>query len=184
MPPPLAVLRGIDNTFTALTHVNDPFVSTRYRNSRDYLVDFLTPNRGSNEHQDKPAKMKALSGAGAQPIRHLDFLIHQTERSVLLHGGGVPVTVPRAERYAVHKLIVAVERIDQVKSGKDIQQAQVLIQVLAVKRPAELAAAWRTAWETGERWREKLDAGRQRLSVDAQGALASVIERKKPRRKA
>jgi hypothetical protein len=183
MPPPLAVLRGIDDTFTAVTHVNDPFVSTRYRNSRDYLVDFLTPNRGSNEHQDKPAKMKALSGAGAQPIRHLDFLIHQTERSVLLHGGGVPVTVPRAERYAVHKLIVAVERIDQVKSGKDIQQAQVLIEALAVKRPAELAAAWRTAWETGERWRDKLDAGRQRLSVHAQAALAGVLERKKPRRK-
>ena len=183
MPAPLTILRGVDATFKPVTHISDPFVSTRYRNSRDYLVDFLTPNRGSNEHQDKPATMKALAGAGAQPLRHLDFLIHQTERSVLLYAGGVPVTVPRAERFAVHKLIVAVERLDQAKSGKDVQQAELLIEALAIKRPAELAAAWRTAWETGERWREKLDAGRQRLSGDAQAALAGVLERKRPPRK-
>ena len=41
--------------------------------------------------QGKPAKMKALSGAGAEPRRHLDYLIYQPERSVLLHGGGVSV---------------------------------------------------------------------------------------------
>jgi len=39
----------------------------------------------------------------------------EPERSVLLHAGGVPVTIPRAERYAVHKLIVAVDRVNQAK---------------------------------------------------------------------
>lgn len=181
MPAPLVVLQAIDETFKPVSNINDPFVSTRYRNSRDYLVDFLTPNRGSSDHQSRPAKMKALAGAGAQPLRHLDFLIHQTERSVLLYGGGVPVTVPRAERYAVHKLIVAVDRIDQAKSAKDVQQADLLINALATKRPFELAAAWRTAWEAGNRWRQKLEAGQARLPPETQDVLSSVIERKRSR---
>lgn len=174
---PLDILRGVDPSFRQLPHINDPFVSTRYRNARDYAVDFLTPNRGADAHQGRPARMKALAGAGAQPLRHLDFLIHAPERSVLLYGGGIPVTVPRAERYAVHKLIVATERRDQAKSGKDVEQAAILIEALASKRPAELAASWTTAWTSGGRWREKLDAGRARLSAAAQEALAGVLTR-------
>jgi hypothetical protein len=168
---PLTILRGVDPTFRAIPHLKDPNVSTRYRNRMDYAVDFLTPNRGSADHQGRPARMKALGGAGAQPLRHLDFLLHQTERSVLLYGGGVPVTVPRAERYAVHKLIVAVERVEQAKAPKDILQAHTLIQALALRRPAELAQAWKTAWASGDQWRKKLDAGRQRLPMESQETL-------------
>ncbi len=182
MPAPLSVLHGVDPTFRKIQHINDPFISTRYRNKRDYAVDFLTPNRGSADHEGKPAKMKALAGTGAEPLRHLDFLIHQPERSVLLYGGGIPVTVPRAERYAVHKLIVAVERTNQAKSGKDIRQAQILIEALTVKRPAELAAAWHTAWKAGKRWREKLEAGHRRLPEDARQRLHAVLgQGRKPR---
>jgi len=177
MPAPLTVLQGIDGTFRLIPNINDPFVSSQYRNSKGYKVEFLTPNRGSSEHDGKPAKMKALAGSGAQPLRHLDFLIYQPERSVLLYGGGVPVTIPRAERYAVHKLIVAVERSDQVKSAKDLHQAATLIEVLAVKRPIELASAWQTAWNVGPRWRQKLDAARERLSAPTQKTLESVLER-------
>ena len=172
---PLDILRAVDPSFTEIPDINDPFVSTRYRNARDYAVDFLTPNRGSDRHQGKPARMKALAGTGAQPLRHLDFLIHKPERSVLLYGGGVPVTIPRAERYAVHKLIVATERRDQAKSGKDIEQASILIEALASRRPVELAAAWRAAWDVGGRWREKLEAGRARLAVAIQDSLVAVL---------
>jgi hypothetical protein len=172
---PLTILRGVDPTFRAVPDVNDPVVSTRYRNRMDYAVDFLTPNHGSARHQGRPVRMKALGGAGAQPLRHLDFLIHQTERSVLLFAGGVPVTVPRAERYAVHKLIVAVERVEQTKSPKDILQAHALIQALATRRPAELARAWKTAWETGDQWRRKLEAGRQRLPAESQETLDRLV---------
>jgi hypothetical protein len=177
MPAPLSVLRSVDETFKEVPNIDDPLVSVQYRNQTGYRVDFLTPNRGSDEHQGKPAKMKALAGSGAQPLRHLDFLIYQPERSVLLFGGGIPVTIPRAERYAVHKLMVAVERRDQAKSGKDLQQASTLIEVLAEKRPLELASAWQKAWQAGPRWREKLEAGLARLPINAQGAIANVIER-------
>ena len=92
-------------------------------------------------------------------------------------GGGVPVTVPRAEAYAVHKLIVAVDRINQAKSAKDIQQAQMLIEALAVKRPAELARSWNTAWSVGRQWRKKLESGRARLATDTQAMFAGVTKR-------
>jgi hypothetical protein len=109
MKPILEVIQEVDSTFTPVLSILDPFVSARYKNATGYFVDMLTPNRGSDEHQSKIARMKALSGSGAQPLRHLDFLIHEPEHSLLLYQGGVPVNVPRAERYAIHKLIVAVD---------------------------------------------------------------------------
>lgn len=175
IPDPLTILRGVDPTFRAVPNLKDPIVSTRYRNRMDYAVDFLTPNRGSADHQGRPARMKPLAGTGAQPLRHPDFLIHQTERSILLYGGGIPVTVPRAERYAVHKLIVAVERVEQTKSPKDILQAHTLIRALATRRPAELKLAWRTAWAAGDQWRKKLDAGRERLPAESQEILDRLL---------
>jgi hypothetical protein len=119
--------------------------------------------------------MKSLAGAGAQPLRHLEFLIHRPERSVMLMNGGIPVTVPRAERYAVHKVIVAVERRDQIKAQKDIVQAGTLIMATAKRRPLELGEAWTEAWNVGPRWREKLDAGRLRLAESERSELLRVI---------
>ena len=176
MPSPIDVLHSVDESFRKIPHVTDPFVSTRYRNQRDYAVDFLTPNRGSARHADKPARTRALAGTGAEPLRHLDFLIHDPERFVLLFAGGIPVTIPRAERFAVHKLIVAVERSNQAKSAKDIQQSRILIEALATRRPGELASAWRVASQSGRRWRKKLEAGRARLPEETQASLLATVE--------
>lgn len=74
-------------------------------------------------------------------------------------------------------MIVAVERRDTSKSDKDVAQADTLIQVLAEKRPLELAEAWQAAWNAGDRWREKLERGRARLSDEAQQALEAVAEK-------
>ena len=183
MPPVIEVLQSIDASFAQVPNINDPFVSVAYRNSLGYRVDMLTPNRGSEDHQGKPARMKALGGSGAQPLRHLDFLIHDPERSLLLAKGGIPVTIPRAERYAIHKLIVAAGRRDQVKSAKDLVQAATLIGALATRRPIELAGAWQAAWDSGPKWREKLEAGRARLSPDHDALLTQVIEKAKNSRK-
>jgi hypothetical protein len=166
LPPILQVLRGVDATFTELPNAGDPFITTSYRNRAMYRVDFLTPNRGSADLGARPVAMKALGGAAAQPLRHLDYLIHEPERSLLLTNGGVPVSLPRAERYAVHKLMVAAERRDQIKASKDIAQAAVLLTALAARRPVELTEAWAAAWSIGPRWRKKLIAGRARLPVE------------------
>lgn len=177
MPRILDVLTGVDETFKEVPNIDDPLVSTSYHNRARYKVDILTPNRGSDDHQGRPARMKALGGSGAQPLRHLDFLIYEPERSVLLFNGGVPVTIPRAERYAVHKLIVSAERRDQIKSAKDVTQAATLIQALGTRRPLELANAWQTAWDAGPRWKEKLESGRARLPKSAHEVVEDVLQR-------
>ena len=47
---------------------------------------------------------------------------------------------------------------------------------LCIKRPLELASAWQTAWGTGPRWREKLEAGREHLPEAARLALRDVMD--------
>jgi hypothetical protein len=177
MKPVLEVIQTVDESFAPVLSISDPFVSARYKNSAGYFVDMLTPNRGSDNHQGKIARMKALSGTGAQPLRHLDFLIHEPERSLLLFRGGIPVNVPRPERYAIHKLIVAIERGDQTKASKDIMQAETLIELLASQRPNELAEAFATAWQEGPRWRDKIDYGMARLAPRSQETLKTLIQR-------
>jgi hypothetical protein len=75
----------------------------------------------------------------------------------------------------VHKLIVAAERQNQAKARKDIMQAELLIVALSDQRPLELAEAWETAWNTGPRWREKLDRGRARLDAGTMATLERVL---------
>lgn len=174
--PPLTLLKGVDSTFSAVPTLNDPFVSSSYRNKGGYRVDFLTPNRGSERHQAQPARMRALANTGAQPLRHLDYLIHDPERSVLLHGGGVPVTVPRAERFAVHKLIVAAARENAAKSNKDVLQANSLIMALAAKRPIELGEAVIEARALGKSWAQKLDRGTARLPAITASVLRNAAD--------
>jgi hypothetical protein len=176
MPPILDVLRTVDPSFHPITDITDDVRSARYQTDGKYKVEFLTPNRGSDENQSRPAEMPALGGAAAQPLRHMDFLIYEPERSVVLFKGGIPVVVPAPQRYAVHKIIVAVERRgDPAKADKDIHQAGALIQALSVKRPLELAEAWSEAWHRGPRWRDKLRRGRARLPKETQDLLAAVV---------
>lgn len=103
MPDMLGVLRKVDPTFQEVGHIGHPTRATKYRNAEKLDVEFLVPNRGSDDHQGKPARMPALGGAGAEPMRFLDYLIHQPVRSVLLHKAGVALSVPAPDRYAVHK---------------------------------------------------------------------------------
>jgi hypothetical protein len=160
MPPILELLQTVDPTFVAIPSISRPYRATRYRTTdTGYLVEFLTPNRGSNDNQDNPAEMPA-----ALPMRYLDFLIRDPIRSVILHKGGIPVSVPSPERYAIHKLIVAVvRREDSAKSAKDIMQAEQIIQTCLARRSYALFEAWVEASERGPAWRANLKRGRERL---------------------
>src|SRR5579871_4740120 len=105
-PPMDEILNSVDATFRASAPAAASKNSTGYRNKAGYKIEFLTPNRGSDDRIGKPAKMPALGGVFAQPLRFLDFLIREPTRSVVLHEGGVLVNVLAPERFAVHKLIV------------------------------------------------------------------------------
>src|SRR3546814_18099830 len=130
LPSVLDSLRVVDPTSREVPHRADPKRTTQFENASRYKVEFLTPNRGSDDYVDHASPMPALGGASAQPLRFLDFLIHEPVRTVMLHRSGVPVTVPSPERYAVHKLIVASRRRSDAngaaKREKDVHQAGLL----------------------------------------------------------
>jgi len=181
LPPILDVLRQVDVSFQEVPHLADARQATAFRNRKGFLVEFLVPNTSKDEYQGKPAVMPALGGAAAQPLRFPDFLIHAPVRSVLLHGGGVSVRVPAPERYAIHKLIVAIRRRDdpagRLKADKDMAQAGNLIAALAPRHHHDLADAWNEAWLRGPKWREALTLGRARLPVQHQTTLDDVVRR-------
>jgi len=155
-PPVIDVLKHVDKTFRAVPHIRGRKV-TSYIAKGGLRVDFLTPNEGSDT--DVPQPLPAFQ-TDAEPLRFLDFLIHEPEPAVLLHEAGVYVIVPSPQRYAIHKLIVSRRRKeDAVKREKDIHQATALLEVLHEKRPYELKSTWGEAVQRGPAWRKLLGEG-------------------------
>jgi hypothetical protein len=137
-------------------------------------VDFLTPNEG--QETGKPQALPALQ-TDAQPLRFLDFLIHDPEPAVILHGAGIHVHVPAPARYAVHKLIVSRRRPEGLaKRDKDLQQADALFEVLGQKRPNELRLAWQEAYKRGPSWRELLNEGLAAVSGTGRDWVLKAID--------
>jgi hypothetical protein len=158
LPPILDVLRQVDPTFREIPRQADGRASTQFVSRDGFKVEFLTPNRGSDDQEGKPVQMPALGGAAAFPLRFLDFLIYQPIRAVMLHGAGVPVLIPSPERYAVHKLIVATRRTQDrdvtAKSAKDRLQARSIFEAMIGNRQnADFASAFIEAWDRGDHWK-------------------------------
>ena len=119
-----------------------------------------TPAFGEEGLRDLPAL-----GVQAQALHYLNYLIADPIPAAVAYRGGVLVQVPRPERFAIHKLIVADRRRaeDRMKSAKDRAQAAYLIEVLAEDRPDDLAEALEDARARGPRWRERSDASLSRM---------------------
>jgi hypothetical protein len=178
----LALLRTVDPTFREVPHPADGRHATAFVARSGYRVEFLTPSTGSSDHDGLPAPMQALGGVSAQPLRFLDYLIHEPVRAVLLHGAGVPVIVPAPERYAVHKLIVAARRRQDgdgtAKSAKDLRQASALIEALVeVRRADDLTEAYAEARGRGPAWREAIRRSLPRLEDATRAQLHDALER-------
>ncbi len=161
-PPILEILKGVNKTFRAVPHTNDGRKTTSYVAKGGLRVDFLTPNEGSDT--DRPQGLPAFQ-TDAQPLRFLDYLIHEPEPAAILYDAGIYVLVPAPARYAVHKLIVSRRRPEgTAKRDKDLQQAEALLSILAQKRPYELKSAWGEALQRGQKWRQLLLEGASQLS--------------------
>ncbi|MEE9381184.1 MAG: GSU2403 family nucleotidyltransferase fold protein [Hyphomonadaceae bacterium] len=119
-------------------------------------VEFLVPLM----RQDSDILKLEPLGVYAQALPFLNFLIADPIPAVALYRSGVLVQIPRPERYAVHKLIVASRRHSSsaLKAKKDLAQAEILFEVLSEDRPAELSNALTTSLETGPKWREAIAA--------------------------
>ena len=132
--------------------------SWRWRQTRgEALVEFLTPSFG--EHEDT-RPLPAL-GVHAQALHYLNYLLAEPIRAAVPYRNGILVQIPRPERFAIHKLIVADRRregADSLKAVKDRLQATFLIEARARDRPDDLREAYEDALARGPRWRERLQA--------------------------
>lgn len=180
LPPIIDILQAVDPTFRPVPHISGAAAASAFQTASGYRVEFLTSNRGSDDHIDQPARMPALGGASADPLRFLDFLIRDPVRTILLHKSGVPVTVADPARYAVHKLIVASRRrtdgLSALKREKDIRQAELLVEALQqTRRVSDLALVYNEAWERGERWQAAIRAGAAMLSDQNRDRLRACL---------
>lgn len=119
-------------------------------------LDFLTP---SFDEREGMRTLKTL-GVTAQSLHFLNYLIADPIPAVALYRSGVLVQIPRPERFAIHKLIVAQRRSgpNRAKARKDLAQARALIEALVEDRPGELARAYADAVANGPKWRAAVDA--------------------------
>jgi hypothetical protein len=173
-PPVLDVLKEVDKSFRPVPHVVDGRRVTSYAAKGGLRVDFLTPNEGGET--GKPQALPALQ-TDAQPLRFLDYLIHDPEPAVILHDTGIYVQVPSPARYAIHKLIVSRRRPEGLaKRDKDLQQAEALLEALVEKRPHDLKLSWQEAYERGRTWRQLLAEGLGHLRASARDLTLRAID--------
>lgn len=116
-----------------------PSTSFKVR-GRKLKVDLLVPTRGKPY---APVKVREL-GAYAMGLPYLEYLLKTTASSVLIGRDRiVPVTVPHAGWFCLHKLALYALRTgaDNPKREKDVFQAAVLAQALAHKNDFLLTEA-------------------------------------------
>ncbi len=175
MEPVLGVLESIDPSFKPVPSLKSKQAS-KFQNAKGFKVEFLVPNRGSDDYTSELTAMPALGGAAAEPLRYLDYVIQDPVRSTLMHEAGVPVIVPEPSRYAIHKLIVSANRNNREKSPKDLGQAAFLIKALGESGPDLLARSWFNAWKRGQAWREHLKTAHARLDSKSKDIIAGALK--------
>lgn len=158
---PLQTVLG-DFSFEPMPSVDHRKVWRWKQTRSDMLVEFLTPSFAENEEL-RP--LKAL-GVHAQSLHYLNYLLAEPIKAAVIYRNGVLVQIPRPERFAVHKLIVADRRregADSLKAVKDRLQATFLVKILAEDRPDDLRGAMDDARARGPRWRERISATLARI---------------------
>ena len=102
--------------------------------------------------------------------------------TLIARSGPIVVNLPRPQRYALHKLLVYGERLQnqRTKARKDVAQAAALIDYLLVHDAAEIAAMWIDVNARGPGWRKRLSQGFKMMTTlypdcDFQGRLASAL---------
>ena len=125
-------------------------------------IEFLTTvGRAGEGVVDLPAL-----GVSAMALRYMDYLVEDAIPAAAIYRSGILVRIPRPERFAMHKLIVADRRRGgetAEKARKDRRQAAVLIEALARQRPEDLADAYEDARGHGKRWGQRIDASLKQM---------------------
>jgi hypothetical protein len=107
----------------------------------------------------------------------MEFSMVDTLQAAVISTEGVAIAnIPKPDRFAIHKLIVSAERnaTGEVKSRKDVRQANVLIQFYLDHRPEELVETFKDAMARGPGWKRRLMQGLERLEVINGDAVAAL----------
>lgn len=166
---------GLTEVFDQLRFAPVPEIRTnkvwRWRQSDSQaLIEFLTPSF----NDDESLRDLAALGVSARALHHLNYLIAEPIDAAVVYREGVLVKIPRPERFAVHKLIVASRRLDgpdSLKARKDLMQAEILATILAEDRPADLTDAYDDAITRGPKWKTRIEQSLKRVP-----GIAKVIE--------
>jgi len=126
------------------------------------MIEFLKPSFDAEEGiRDLPAL-----GVKARALHHLNYLVSDPVHAVALYRDGILVQIPRPEKFAIHKLIVADRRRDgpaSFKAEKDRQQAAFIIETIAEDRPSDIRDAYADAMARGPKWRERIERTLKRM---------------------
>jgi len=148
--------------------------STKFRiRGKQLSVDILTPMLGRTS--SKPIHLKSLD-VHAEPVRFLDYLLTDAQPAVVVAKAGLLVNVPTPARYALHKLVLAEQRIAafQTKTKNDLSQADQLINVLLRDRPGDLRAAYTAALKQPAKFIQQMRGGLARLPAKTGTALSQL----------
>lgn len=130
----------------------------RKEDEPDFDVDFLTT---MTRKGDAPIQNDRL-GVMLQPLKFMELAFEQSFQTVLLlNDGPLVVTVPRPEFFALHKIIVSVERktIDPTKARKDAIQSAALMTFFLDRNPLPLLDAYVDVISRGRGWRQRVAEG-------------------------
>ncbi len=122
-------------------------------NPRDpaFQIDFLTT---LHREGSQPLAHEGL-GVTLQPLKFMEYLLQDSQQAALFAASKATLAnVPDPARYALHKLLVAVERpaAQATKADKDLQQAHALLCLLRERRPWDVERAWQDLRERGDGW--------------------------------
>jgi hypothetical protein len=124
----------------------------------DFDIDFLTTlTRSGSDLID----VKSL-GVALQPLKFMELAFEHTVQTVLLlKDGPLVINLPKPQYFAMHKLIVSVERRTQnpVKSAKDAIQSGALIHYYLENNPDALMDAYIDVVGRGPGWKRRIEQG-------------------------
>jgi hypothetical protein len=133
--------------------------------SKEDRIDFLTPVTGLNT---EPIFIKEL-GVSLQPLKFMELSLGKVDRSIVVACSGTRATVvnvPNPPVFAVHKLIVSVERgVENVKSLKDVMQAASIMSFYIANDCKALREVWKDTQSRGSGWEKRMNQGLSRLKT-------------------
>ncbi len=131
---------GIDFVEVPSLERGAPSASFKERGRSRFTVDLLVPAAGDEIGVAPVPELKAH----ATSLPYLRYLLGETQPGAALSShGAIAVRLPTAERFALHKLLVAQLREGRPeKSRKDLGQAAVLIAALGEIQSGALEAAF------------------------------------------